>query len=103
MEKNAIAKKPLTKDLAQKAKLLELAGDETRIRIFCALFEKDNICVSDMSNVLSMNLAAVSHHLQLMQENGLVKTVRQGKNICYSLNKTPLTKFIQQLICYKEK
>ncbi|MBI5530992.1 MAG: winged helix-turn-helix transcriptional regulator [Candidatus Doudnabacteria bacterium] len=95
--------KKLPKDLTKKAKLLELAGDETRIKILCKLFEKDNVCVSDMSKFLNMSVAAVSHHLLLMQESGLLNTVRQGKNICYSLNKTPLTKYIQQFICYQEK
>lgn len=102
MEKIAIAQKPLTKDLAKKARILELAGDETRIRILCTLFEHQNICVSDLAKSLNMSIASISHHLQLLQDNELVSSVRKGKNICYSLNKTPLIKYVRQFICHKE-
>ncbi len=102
MHQPTIKSKPLTKDLAKKAKILEMAGDETRIRILCTLFENTNICVSDISKGLKMSVAAISHHLQIMQESELVVSVREGKKICYSLNKNPLTKYIRQFICHKE-
>lgn len=95
--------KPLTRDLSKKARILELAGDPTRIRILCTLFDQNNICVSDIAGSLKMSVAAVSHHLQLFQQYELVSTQRQGKNICYSLNQTPLIKYIKQFICHKEK
>ncbi len=102
MEQTAIKPKLLTQDLAKKAKILELAGDETRIRILCALFEHTDICVSDIAGCLKMSVAAVSHHLQMLQEFDIVSTRREGKKICYSLHKTPLIKYIRQFICHKD-
>ncbi len=101
MNQIAIKRKALTRDLAQKAKILALAGDEARIRILCTLFEYKNVCVGDIANTLGMSLAAVSHHLQLLSESELVVTKREGKNICYSLNKQPLMKYIRQFICHR--
>jgi len=102
MKTTALRSKPITPDLSKKARLLSLAGDETRIRILCALFEKDHVCVSDIAKCLKMSVAAVSHHLQLMQENGLTSSVREGKKICYSLYENSLTKYLRQFICHKE-
>ena len=102
MHPATIKSKPLTRDLEKKAKLLNLAGDETRIRILCALFEKSHICVSDIAEALDMSVAAISHHLQLMQEHDLVVSEREGKRVCYSLNNNALTKYIRQFVCHKE-
>ncbi|MDR3642373.1 MAG: metalloregulator ArsR/SmtB family transcription factor [Candidatus Doudnabacteria bacterium] len=102
MKNIAIAQKPLTRDLSKKARILELAGDETRIRILCMLFDHQNICVSDLAKSLKMSIASISHHLQLLQDNELVYSARKGKNICYTLNKTPLIKYVKQFICHKE-
>lgn len=102
MNQTAIKRKALTRDLYKKAKILALAGDETRIRILCTLFEYKNVCVSDIAESLNMSIASTSHHLQLLSDSGLVMTKREGKNICYSLNKHPLIKYIRQFICHKE-
>ncbi len=102
MAETSIQYKPLTQDLSKKARILELAGDPTRIRILCTLFDHKDICVSDIANSLKMSVAAVSHHLQLFQEHKLVSTRRQGKNVCYTLQQTPLIKYIKQFICHKE-
>ena len=102
MNQTAIKQKPLTSDLSRKARILALAGDETRIRILCTLFEYKNVCVTDIAKTLKMSVASVSHHLQMLSENELVVTRREGKNICYSLNKHPLIKYIRQFICHKE-
>lgn len=102
MNEITVKSKPLTRDLEKKALLLKLAGDNTRIRILCALFEKDGVCVSDIAKCLKMSVAAVSHHLQLMQESGLVFFLKEGKKSCYTLRKNPLTKYLRQFICHKE-
>lgn len=92
-------KYPLTEKLDQKARLLELAGDPTRIRIFCLLFKHEEICVSDIAEGLGMSISAVSHQLQLLKDNGLVETKRMGQNICYSLHENDFTGDLKKIIC----
>lgn len=89
----------LSKDLEQKARVLNLAGDPTRIRILCFLFDQSQACVSDIAQELDMSVAAVSHHLQLLKEGELLSTERQGQNICYSVNTSQATKQLEQFIC----
>lgn len=89
----------LTSDLAHRARVLELAGNPTRIRILCALYDHGKMCVSDIAHSLNMSVASISHHLQMMKDNGLVETERMGNNICYKPIKNALTKKLQKFIC----
>jgi len=102
MNQRTLQRKPVTQDLAKKARILTLAGDKARIRILCTLFEYKDVCVTDIAESLQMSIASVSHHLQVLQGNELIVSHREGKNICYSLNKTPLIKYIRQFICHKD-
>ncbi|MBI2355877.1 MAG: winged helix-turn-helix transcriptional regulator [Candidatus Doudnabacteria bacterium] len=89
----------LTKDLARRARLLELAGNPTRIRILCVLYERGEVCVSDIAKSLNMSIASISHHLQIMKDNGLVEDERMGNSICYKPVKNELTNKLKKFIC----
>ena len=60
-------------------------GDKTRIKIINAL-ESNEHCVCDLAYMLNMTKSAVSHQLKYLIDMGLVKGVRQGKEIFYSLD-----------------
>lgn len=66
------------------AELFKIFGDSTRIRILYTLFEHE-LCVQDISMVLSVSQSAVSHQLRILKASRLVKIRRDGKNIYYSL------------------
>ena len=89
----------LTPDLIGKARLLELAGDPTRIRILCFMFEHEKACVSEIASALEMTIASISHHLQIMRDNGYFTTERMGNMICYILVQNKFTKQLKKLIC----
>ncbi|MBI4050315.1 MAG: winged helix-turn-helix transcriptional regulator [Candidatus Doudnabacteria bacterium] len=89
----------LSQNLEEKARLLELAGDPTRVRILCALYQYEDVCVSDIAESLNMTVSAISHHLQLLKDNGLVETRRMGQNICYSLVNSDFTKKLKKIVC----
>ena len=59
-------------------------GDYTRIKILSALAISE-LCVTDLSRILSINQTTVSHQLRYLKSAGIVKSVRQGKIIFYSL------------------
>ena len=86
----------LTKDLEYKARALSLAGDPTRIRILKLLARGKKLRVSRIAKELAMSIACVSHHLQLLKDNGLVFAQRSGNSIYYSLKET--NTFIKNLI-----
>ena len=89
----------LSRDLESKARLLALAGDQTRIRILCVLFQNQEVCVSDIGNSLGMSVSAISHQLRLLKANNLVGTKRVGQNICYFLHKSNYTNQLKKIIC----
>ncbi|MCR5195354.1 MAG: metalloregulator ArsR/SmtB family transcription factor [Pseudobutyrivibrio sp.] len=66
------------------AELFKVFGDSTRVRILIALFEAE-LCVCDISEALGMTQSAVSHQLQILRTNKLVKSRREGKQMYYSL------------------
>ena len=89
----------LDEKLIKKARLLELAGDPTRIRILCFMFKYKKGCVSDIAKSLDMSVANISQHLQIMKDNGFFNTERTGQNICYILNNSKFTSGLKTIIC----
>ena len=59
-------------------------ADYTRVKILSALAISE-MCVTDLSRILEINQTTVSHQLRYLRSAGIVKSVRQGKIIFYSL------------------
>lgn len=70
--------------LYQLADLFKVFGDPTRIRILSVL-SKQELCVQDIVDALSMTQSAISHQLRILKQSALVKFRREGKTIYYSL------------------
>lgn len=70
--------------LYQLADLFKVFGDPTRIRILSVL-SKQELCVHDIADALSMTQSAISHQLRILKQSALVKFRREGKTIYYSL------------------
>ena len=77
-------KLPTEESLLDLAELFKVFGDSTRIRILFVLFEAE-VCVCDLAQALSMTQSAVSHQLNILKRNKLVKSRREGKSVFYSL------------------
>jgi len=59
-------------------------SDSTRIKIVDVLQENE-LCVCDIAVLLNMTKSAVSHQLKYLREMNIVKNVRIGKEVFYSL------------------
>jgi DNA-binding transcriptional ArsR family regulator len=81
------------------AKKLRVAGDSSRLRIMCFIFNNKNVCVSDIAKNLKMSVAITSHHLQSLAKEDLLESNRDGKKICYSLSKNSLVLDLKKFIC----
>ena len=71
-------------DLYILTEFFKVLGSPTRIRILLLLMEEDS-CVSDLAEQLDMTQSAVSHQLNLLKSNKLVRRRRDGKMILYTL------------------
>ena len=83
-QNNILEYMPSLDALEKLAGFFSVFGDSTRIKIITALSISD-MCVNDMSVVLSINQTTLSHQLKLLRQNNIVSTFRSGKTIYYSL------------------
>lgn len=67
------------------AHFYKMMGDPTRCKLIFAL-SKNEMCVCDLANVLSMTKSSISHQLSKMKACGIVKCRREGKEVYYSLD-----------------
>jgi len=66
-------------------KVLELAGNEVRLKILFLLEEEGELCPCDLSDILNMSIPAISQHLRKMKDGNIVQTRRSAQTIFYSL------------------
>ncbi|WP_025663252.1 ArsR/SmtB family transcription factor [Aquimarina megaterium] len=64
---------------------LSLVGNNTRLKILYLFFDQKRLCVCDLSDILEMNISAISQHLRKMKDRNLIETEREAQTIFYSL------------------
>ena len=64
---------------------LALAGNEVRLKILFLLQEEGQLCPCDLSDILGMNISAVSQHLRKMKDGKIVTSKKTGQTIFYSV------------------
>jgi ArsR family transcriptional regulator len=82
-------------EVAGLAEVFKVLGDETRTKIVYLLAERP-LCVCDLAEILEMTLPAISHHLRLLRAMRLVKYVREGKMVYYSLDDDHILNLIKE-------
>ena len=83
--KETVAKMPDSTVFDRLSDFYKILGDSTRCKIIFAL-SKNELCVCDLANVLSMTKSSVSHQLAKMRNYGVVKCRKDGKTVFYSLD-----------------
>ena len=74
---------PSVENFQTVADIFKQLGDGSRIRIFWLLCHCEE-CVINLSAMVDMSSPAVSHHLQIMKDAGIVKVRKEGtKNFYY--------------------
>jgi len=68
--------------------MFEALGEWSRFRIFKLLAAYQDLCVTDVANVLGISVPAASQQLKVLERTGLVRRQRNGQMICYELNRT---------------
>jgi ArsR family transcriptional regulator, arsenate/arsenite/antimonite-responsive transcriptional repressor len=67
------------------ADIFKALGDATRLEIVRRLFGK-SLCVCDIMDAFHLTQPAISHHLKLLKQAGLITDSKEGKWVFYSLN-----------------
>jgi len=66
--------------------LLSLAGNKVRLKILYLLSNEKALCVCDLSDILKMNISAISQHLRKLKDKKVILPERKGQTIFYSVN-----------------
>tara|TARA_R110002072_G_scaffold166080_3_gene319325 strand:+ start:313 stop:687 length:375 start_codon:yes stop_codon:yes gene_type:complete len=64
---------------------LSLAGNNVRLKILFLISQEKELCVCDLSDILEMNVSAISQHLRKLKDRNIVLTERKAQTIFYSL------------------
>lgn len=81
--------------------LLKGLANESRLMILCILAEGE-LSVNQLNKRLALSQPALSQHLALLREQGLVETRRDGQAIFYRLAESPalaVVKVLHQQFC----
>lgn len=79
------------------AESFKVLSVESRIKII-ELLKAGPLSVNTIAEALGISQSAVSQHLRLLKQAGLVADERRGYHIYYSLNKDKLDRYQQELI-----
>ncbi|WP_197512891.1 ArsR/SmtB family transcription factor [Acidihalobacter aeolianus] len=77
--------------LPQLAEFYKLLGNTTRLKILFALTQGE-LCVCDVAHVLELTVAATSHQLKLLRDQGWLSMRNDGKMVYYRANSGELLK-----------
>jgi DNA-binding transcriptional ArsR family regulator len=66
---------------------LSLAGNDVRLKILYLLSNEKELCVCDLSDILSMKVSAISQHLRKLKDRNIIRNERKAQTIFYSLTK----------------
>ena len=79
-------------------------GDEHRQRILLCFEPGERLNVGQIVEVSTLSRSAVSHHLKLMRESGVLQSEKIGKEVHYWIDKEFLEESLQSVLEYiKEK
>ena len=81
---------------AAAAKLLRALGSERRLMILCQLTEGERT-VGDLQSLVGLSQSALSQHLAVLREEGVVATRREGQTIWYRISDPASIKVVATL------
>jgi ArsR family transcriptional regulator, virulence genes transcriptional regulator len=75
----------LERKAADAASLLKLLANENRLLILCRLAQTKELSVGDLADAVGLSQSALSQHLALLREQGLLGTRRDAQTVFYHL------------------
>ncbi|MDT0621578.1 ArsR/SmtB family transcription factor [Croceitalea vernalis] len=71
--------------------ILSLTGNSVRLKLLYLLNKEGRLCVCDLSDVLEMNVSAISQHLRKLKDRNLIYSKKEAQTIFYSVSEDKLT------------
>lgn len=70
--------------------ILSLTGNSVRLKLLYLLNKEVRLCVCDLSDILEMNVSAISQHLRKLKDRNLIYSKKEAQTIFYSISKDKL-------------
>ncbi len=77
-------------------------GDEHRQRILLTFEPGERLNVGQIAEVSTLSRSAVSHHLKVLREAGVLDSRKEGKEVYFWLNKDFLRETLANVLDYLE-
>jgi ArsR family transcriptional regulator, arsenate/arsenite/antimonite-responsive transcriptional repressor len=78
--------------IEETVKIAKLLGDSNRLKII-QLLSKQSLCVHAIVNYLNISQPAVSKHLKLLVDAGILSSEKKGMFVHYSFKKDAFEKY----------
>ncbi len=78
------------------AELLKALSNPQRLRVMCILIDGEKT-VGELNAQIDLSQSALSQHLAVLRDGGLVRTRRESQNVYYSVVDGPVHRIIQAL------
>ena len=78
------------------AALVKALANKQRLMILCLLVERER-SVGELNGLLDLSQSALSQHLAVLREEGLVQTRREAQNVFYALMPGPAAQVMHTL------
>jgi ArsR family transcriptional regulator len=83
--------------IPEAARLFQLLGDISRLRLLRLLAERQEVCVGELCSALALPQSATSHHLMLLRRGRLVDYRRAGKQNFYRIQSPLVPELLRQI------
>lgn len=88
---------PNSAEFQTMADTFKLLSDGTRLRLFWILCHCTQ-CVANLAAMMDMSSPALSHHLKLLKDAGLICSHREGKEVYYTASDLPATRILHDAL-----
>ncbi|WP_421723536.1 ArsR/SmtB family transcription factor [Bauldia sp.] len=75
----------LTEQAGEAARMLKLLANERRLLVLCELARAGEMTVGNLATAVGLSQSALSQHLSLMRESGIVGYRRDGQTLHYTI------------------
>src|SRR5438034_4640801 len=82
------------------SKVFTALGDEHRQRILLTFEKGERLNVGQIVEVATLSRSAVSHHLKLLKDSGVLDSEKQGREVYYWINKAFLEQSLHAVLGY---
>ena len=90
----------IPREWAATAAVFTALGDEHRQRILLTFERGERLNVGQIVEVSTLSRSAVSHHLKLLRESGVLSSAKSGKEVYYWIDKAFLEEALESVLEY---